>query len=156
MTSLTRRPPRKAIVRPKRLASSSSFPRSFAVAEPSALGNLVRAQALPFSVTRELADQLDIAAADLYKLMGVSERTAARRLAGKQALSRDETEKVIRIKRVVDIASEIFGSLEKARHWLARPNSQLGDQSPLSQLDLEVGAEHVRALLTRIDHGVYV
>jgi uncharacterized protein (DUF2384 family) len=51
-------------------------------------------------------------------------------------------------------ALDTFGSAEKVRHWMNRPNPLLHGKTPAQviQFDL-VGVE---AELVRIDHGVYM
>jgi uncharacterized protein (DUF2384 family) len=47
-----------------------------------------------------------------------------------------------------------FGSPEKARHWMNRPNPLLHGKTPSQAIESDpVGVE---AELVRIDHGVYV
>jgi uncharacterized protein (DUF2384 family) len=51
-------------------------------------------------------------------------------------------------------ALETFGSTEKAKHWMNRPNSLFRGKTP-SQV-LRTDPVEVEAELIRIDHGVYV
>jgi uncharacterized protein (DUF2384 family) len=47
-----------------------------------------------------------------------------------------------------------FGSLEKARHWMNRPNPLFQGKTPAQVIEVDlVGVE---AELVRIDHGVYM
>ncbi len=52
-------------------------------------------------------------------------------------------------------ASEVLGSLEKARQWLHRHNRALGGEPPISQLDTEIGERQVEEVLLRISYGIY-
>ena len=51
-------------------------------------------------------------------------------------------------------ALETFGSAEKARHWMNRPNPLFDGKKPSQVLVKE--PERVEVELVRIDHGVYV
>ncbi len=44
---------------------------------------------------------------------------------------------------------------EHAREWLVRPNLALGNVSPISLLDTEIGEQQVEEVLDRISLGVY-
>ena len=47
-----------------------------------------------------------------------------------------------------------FGSAEKARHWMNRPNPFFQGRKPIQVMRTDAVA--VEAELVRIDHGVYV
>jgi uncharacterized protein (DUF2384 family) len=49
---------------------------------------------------------------------------------------------------------ETFGSSEKARHWLNRPNPLFHGKTPAEVL--EIDPVLIEAELVRIDHGVYM
>jgi uncharacterized protein (DUF2384 family) len=51
-------------------------------------------------------------------------------------------------------ALEAFGKVEKANHWLQRPNQLFQGRSPLQVLEVDPAA--VEAEIVRIEHGVYV
>lgn len=55
---------------------------------------------------------------------------------------------------VYELAVEHFGSVEKAKRWLARPTSALGGASPNALLGSEDGIAKVGALLGAIAHGL--
>jgi Protein of unknown function (DUF2384) len=49
---------------------------------------------------------------------------------------------------------ETFGSSEKARHWLNRPNPLFHGKTPAEVLKIDLML--IEAELVRIDHGVYM
>jgi hypothetical protein len=51
-------------------------------------------------------------------------------------------------------ALEAFGDVEKANHWLHRPNQLFQGRSPLQVLEVDPAAVEVE--IVRIEHGVYV
>ncbi len=78
---------------------------------------------------------------------------ARRRRMG--SLNSEESGKIVRLARVVELAEEVFESLEAAVDWLKAPNAALGAVTPLSLLDTDIGAESVLDTLGRIEHGVF-
>ncbi len=60
---------------------------------------------------------------------------------------------LLRITRVAEEATRIFGSEEKAERWLRTPSPALGDAAPWTLLGSGAGAESVLDELVRIDHG---
>lgn len=66
-----------------------------------------------------------------------------------------ESERILRIARVFDMALSVFGKLEKARRWLKHPARGLDGHIPMEYADTGLGAQEVIDLLGRIDHGVF-
>ena len=56
---------------------------------------------------------------------------------------------------VLDKAVEVFGSSDKAYHWLLTPNDITNGLAPFYLLDIPEGRVTVLAILTRIEHGVF-
>ena len=83
-------------------------------------------------------------------------RTLKHRIVKKQPLSIEETDRTLRVARVLALAEHVFGSHEKALGWLRRPNRQLKGRIPMQLLRSEVGGELVRQMLYQIDEGIYV
>ena len=75
-----------------------------------------------------------------------------RRKAG--ALTKDQSDRLFRVARVLDAAGATFGSADKAHRWLRRPTLALGGEAPLDLLDTGEGIRLVEDLLARIDHGL--
>ncbi len=100
----------------------------------------------------QVADYVELTKNEMARLLHIDERTLARRK--NKTLTREETEKLVRVARVVDRASEVCGSKDKGVKWLKIPNDSL-DGTPISYLDTDVGAESVLDTLGRIEHGVF-
>ena len=73
---------------------------------------------------------------------------------GLGALTPDQSDRLIRVARVIAAAEKTFGSSEKAHRWLRRKTTALGGDAPLDLLDTSGGARQVERLLSRIDHGL--
>ena len=85
----------------------------------------------------------------------VPKRTLARRRAGNELLTVEETDKALRLKRIAALAEQTFGDLTKANRWLRKPKRSLGGETPLAFLASENGARVVEEMLGRIEHGIY-
>jgi len=81
-------------------------------------------------------------------------RTYRRRQNADQRLEPIESDRLLRLVRLVATADETFGDQGKALAWLQRENRALDGQTPLSLADTDLGARSVETLLGRIDHGL--
>ena len=110
-------------------------------------------EGLPADRVEKLRDSLQVTTGLVAELLGIPSSTLARRRrAGR--LGKDESERAYRVARLLDRATGVFGSLERARTWLKRPQYAFGGVSPLAFADTEPGAREVEDLLGRIEHGI--
>ena len=107
---------------------------------------------LPSGVIKSLG-QAGLTDAEIYELI-IPRRTLAHRLAKKQSLSRDESDRAVRVARVAAMAEQIFGEPERAWRWLRKAKRQFDGKSPMDMLLSETGARVVEELLTQIDDGL--
>lgn len=91
---------------------------------------------------------------ELHALV-IPRRTLSKRRSTTHRLTTEESDRLIRVLRIVALARETFQSLDKSSRWLRRPNRSLGGARPLNLLASENGARIVEALLGRIGFGVY-
>lgn len=84
----------------------------------------------------------------------LARRTFKRRQQAAQRLDAAESDRLLRLVRLVAVADETFGSADKALAWLSRENRALDGQTPLSLADTDLGARSVETLLGRIGHGL--
>lgn len=108
----------------------------------------------PFSVLAGLSAHLNLSQEGLLESVGISKSTAMRR-RDQQHLKPQESDKVYQLAKVVSLAEEVFGDLQKSHEWLHRSNRALGGATPFSRLDTSAGTDEVTELLGRISHGVY-
>jgi len=85
----------------------------------------------------------------------ISPRTLKHRKARKESLSNVETERVVRVARVLELAGQVFGSADKAMLWMRTADDRLKGRSPMQMLLNEPGGRLVESLLWQIDEGVY-
>ena len=109
---------------------------------------------LRFSELKTLQDTLDLPFEKLAAKLCISRSTLQRRKTSGR-LSPNESDKVVRLSRLLEHATSVFGDVEKARAWLKHPQYGLGGAVPLEYAQTEVGAREVDDLLGRIDYSVY-
>ena len=109
---------------------------------------------LRFSELETLQNSIDMPFEQLAAKLSISRSTLQRRKAAGR-LSPDESDKVMRLSRLLEHATNVFGDIDKARTWLKFPQRGLGGAVPLDYAETEVGAREVDNLLGRIDYGVY-
>lgn len=84
----------------------------------------------------------------------VSRRTFKRRRDADEPLDPVESDRLVRLARLVASAEETFGGLDRGLAWLNRANRTLDGQTPLSLADTDQGVRSVEGLLGRIAHGI--
>ena len=128
------------------------------------LGQVVVSSAELISITREglpanilpsLAAELSIDRGAVAKVVGISGRTLSRRIASHSRLSAEESDRTVRLARVLTLAKETLGDSNKASLWLKTPNRVLDGQTPFELLDTDAGVQSVETVLGRIAYGVY-
>ena len=110
---------------------------------------------LPASTVTMLAEVLSLHRAQVAKCLNIPSRTLSRRLAMKSRLTHDESDRTLRMAKVVALANEILGTEEKASRWMVAPNRALGGRRPFDQLDTELGVRSVEEVLYSIAYGMY-
>jgi putative toxin-antitoxin system antitoxin component (TIGR02293 family) len=110
---------------------------------------------VPVELVEQLAQTLEIPRGRVFAMLGISERTVARRLI-EGALKPIESDRFYRLDRILALAEDAIGDSDKARGWLKHPNIALGGETPFDFLDTEAGMQEVENLLQQIKHGVYV
>jgi putative toxin-antitoxin system antitoxin component (TIGR02293 family) len=91
--------------------------------------------------------------AEVYRLV-VPRRTLAHRIAKQQALSKEESDKAVRVARIAALSEQVFGEPERAWRWLRKPKRRFDGKSPLDMLASEAGARLVEELVAQIDGGL--
>ena len=110
---------------------------------------------LPASTVDLLVGTLSLHRSQVAERLNIPSRTLSRRLAAKSRLTHDESDRAMRMARVVALAKEVLGSDEKASRWMSIPNRALGGKRPFDQLDTEPGVRSVEEVLYGIAYGMY-
>jgi putative toxin-antitoxin system antitoxin component (TIGR02293 family) len=100
---------------------------------------------LGLGVTRKEVDELVIPL-----------RTLQHRRSRREKLTIEESDRVLRVLRLLSLAESVYGSRERALDWLRRPTPRLRNRAPLSLLRTDSGARIVEELLIQIDEGMFV
>lgn len=108
----------------------------------------------PFRVLDEVSECLARPSHEINAVLGIPPRTFARRKAAKQ-FTPEESDRIYRLARIVQLAIDVLGSDEKARNWLKAPNRALGGEVPFEILDTDIGARQVEAALLRVAYGIF-
>lgn len=108
----------------------------------------------PASSIDRLKRDLGITDRLLSTLIGRTPKTLGRMRAGRSRLSPIVSDRLFRIAKVYVQAVEVFEDSAAAQEWLQSPQIGLNNRTPLDLLATEAGAQAVKDLLTRIEHGV--
>jgi putative toxin-antitoxin system antitoxin component (TIGR02293 family) len=92
--------------------------------------------------------------AEVYQLI-VPRRTLAHRIAKHQPLSKDESDKAVRVARITAMAEQVFGEPERAWRWLRKSKRRFGGKTPVEMLTTEAGARLVEEMIGQIEHGIF-
>jgi len=83
-------------------------------------------------------------------------RTLQHRRSRREKLTVGESDRVLRVIRVVSLAESVYGGRERALAWMRKPHSRLDGRAPLSLLSTDTGSRIVEELLVQIDEGMFV
>ena len=109
----------------------------------------------PYAAFEKLATLLETSAGDLALRLRIPARTLQRR---KQSgvLSVEESERLLRLSRIVQATFDLFeGDHKAAIGWLGRKNRALAGETPLEMSSTEPGGEEVLNLIGRLEYGVF-
>jgi putative toxin-antitoxin system antitoxin component (TIGR02293 family) len=136
----------------KAFASYSAAPAVVDVISPDRVPHVPAVRATP----EALADLARHGYSDdeIWALV-VPKRTLARRVASKEPLTVEETDKALRLERIAILADRVFGNPTKAHRWLRQPKNLLNGGTPLAFLASEAGARTVEEMLHQIEHGMF-
>lgn len=108
---------------------------------------------LPVRALDLLARQLQVDRSFLASVLGVSLRTLQRKAGGNQRLSAAASDRLARVRRILDLATEVLGAQEKGARWLRSRSRALGGEVPLQMLDTDMGTQRVQQELHQIEFG---
>ena len=112
-------------------------------------------EGLPAGILAELAVGLNLDRKSVALAVGITERTLSRRLSQHSRLSSEESDRTVRLARILALATETLGDQAKASRWLQTANRVLEGRTPFELLDTDAGVQSVETVLGRIAYGVY-
>jgi putative toxin-antitoxin system antitoxin component (TIGR02293 family) len=83
-------------------------------------------------------------------------RTLQHRRSRREKLTVEESDRVMRLIRILSAAESVYGSRERALAWLRTAHPRLAGRTPLSLLSTDTGSRIVGELLVQIDEGMFV
>jgi len=126
----------------------------------------VRAPRTEQQVLDLIERQLPTSAIDRLLALGVTRsevdalviplRTLQHRRSRREKLTVEESDRVLRVLRLLSQAESVYGSRDRALAWLRRPHPRLHDRPPLEMLKTGTGSHIVEQLLVQIDEGMFV
>jgi putative toxin-antitoxin system antitoxin component (TIGR02293 family) len=109
---------------------------------------------LPVEAFFQLQENLGVGTTQLAEVVGIPVRTLQRR-KDEGRLTKEESDRLDRVRKLLIQATRVFDSEVSARTWLTRPQIGLAGFVPLDLADTGAGIREVENLLGRIDYGVY-
>jgi putative toxin-antitoxin system antitoxin component (TIGR02293 family) len=106
----------------------------------------------PVAAVQFVLDSGRLTLAELDRVVLPRKTLAHRRKLG--TLTPEQSDRLLRVARLLAMAEETFGSQARAGIWLRRPTTALAGERPLDLLDTDEGARQVETLLGRIGHGI--
>lgn len=82
-------------------------------------------------------------------------RTLAHRRANAESLTVEESDRAVRLARVVAQTESVFGNKDKAMAWLRQPMKRFEGNTPIEMLATDVGSRLVEEVLVQIDEGFF-
>ena len=86
----------------------------------------------------------------------IPSRTLQHRRSRREKLTLEESDRVLRVIRVLSLTESVYRSRERALDWLRKPHARLDSRTPLSLLKTDTGSRMVEELLIQIDEGMFV
>jgi putative toxin-antitoxin system antitoxin component (TIGR02293 family) len=86
----------------------------------------------------------------------IASRTLQHRRSRREKLTVEESDRVLRVIRILSLTESTYGSRERALDWLRKPHPRLDGRAPLSLLKTDAGSRIVEELLVQIDEGMFV
>lgn len=120
------------------------------VASDRELLHLVAKHLEPAAVEKLQANGLN--AREIAALI-IPTRTLSHRRSQAERLTVEESDRAIRIARILALAATVFGSPDRGLEWLRAPLPRLDGAAPMALLATDVGARMVEELLIQVDEG---
>jgi putative toxin-antitoxin system antitoxin component (TIGR02293 family) len=109
---------------------------------------------LPIKAYSAIARTLLLTPEEEDRLLQNSLRTRAR-WKHRTRLDVATSDRVVRLARVLALATDVLESEAHAVAWMREPSEALGERTPLETLATDIGAEKVTNMLRQMEHGVY-
>jgi putative toxin-antitoxin system antitoxin component (TIGR02293 family) len=81
-------------------------------------------------------------------------RTLQHRRTRKEKLSREESDRAVRLARLAALTEKVFGDSDEGMHWLRTPKKRFSNRAPIAMMETEAGSRLVEEALYQIDEGM--
>ena len=125
---------------------------------------ILRSLRLENDLVQLVEDQLPVSAIPALVQHGILEkeihsvivprRTLQHRRARREKLSREESDRAVRLARVVTLAEKVFGDRHHGMHWLRASKKRFHGRTPMNMITTEAGSRLVEEALYQIDEGM--
>jgi putative toxin-antitoxin system antitoxin component (TIGR02293 family) len=82
-------------------------------------------------------------------------RTLAHRRAKAEPLTVEESDRAVRLARIISQTESVFDNKDKAMHWLRQQMLRFEGKTPIEMLATDVGSRMVEEALVQIDEGFF-
>lgn len=90
---------------------------------------------------------------EIYSVI-VPRRTLQHRRARKENLSSEESDRAVRLARLMALTEKIFGDSKAGMLWLRSPKKRFHGRTPVEMMTTEAGSRLVEEALYQIDEGM--
>jgi len=108
---------------------------------------------LPLETLSRL-EQHGLSRDEVFSLI-INPRTLKHRRSKRQALSLEESERAVRVSRILATAQATLGDDKIALDWLRKPKRRFDGRTPMQMLSTETGGRLVEQMLLQIDEGMF-
>jgi putative toxin-antitoxin system antitoxin component (TIGR02293 family) len=110
---------------------------------------------IPLEKLGEFSTSTGIAMKDLLEVV-IPPRTLKHRRQRNERLSQNESDRLVGVARIYELAVKVYGNKDDATEWLVTPKRRFDGQTALSMLRTSLGATAVEEFLIQIDEGMFV
>ena len=107
---------------------------------------------LPVKTVKSLV-QGGFSDSEAYELI-IPRRTLAHRISRQELLSKEESDRAVRVARIASLAEQAFGDPDRAWRWMRKPKRRFEGRTPVEFLATEAGARLVEEVISQIDDGM--
>ena len=112
-------------------------------------------EGLPAETLDLLSAEMGLSRSVVAMSLGISPRTLTRRSHARARLTAAESDRAVRMARILAQAREVFETSEKAARWMMTANRTMEGDTPFERLDTDAGAQTVETILGRIAYGIF-
>jgi putative toxin-antitoxin system antitoxin component (TIGR02293 family) len=109
---------------------------------------------LPTKAYSVIARALGLTLEEEDRLLQISLRTR-RRWKQRARLDPATSDRLVRLARILALATDVLESQAHAVEWLREPSDVFGGRTPLEIMTTDIGAEKVTNMLYQMEHGIY-